>query len=120
MSTGTAIDHINHRCRTAIDLRRLQLRPSRSNTWAAAGTAKNLRDQGTNFGSAGQLNSLHISSSSGLTLIRARDLRFNDERLPHYAIQALGSNRRKTRRALAKWTIRGRSNNELSHFSAKL
>ena len=108
MSTGTAIDHINHRCRTAIDLRRFQLHPSWSNTWVAAGTAKNLRDQGTNFG------------SSGMTLNRAKDLRFNDERLPHYAIQALGNNRRKTRRALAEWTIQGRSNNELSHFSARL
>ena len=93
MSTGIAIDHINHRCRTAVDLRRLQLRPSWSNTWAAAGTAKNLRDQGTNFGSAGQLDNHHIFCSSGLTLNRARDLRFNDERLPHYAIQALGTNR---------------------------
>ena len=104
--------------RPSLDLRRLQLRPSWADKWDTAGTARNPRDQGTNFCSAGQLNNHHISSSSGLTLIRAMNLRFSDERLPHCAIQAPGTDHLRTRQTLAEWTIHGRSSNTLSNLHA--
>ena len=101
MSTGIAIDHIKHRDRTGIN------QPSSppaspfmgrqmGHGWYRQESSRSR----TNFCSNGQLNSHHISSSSGLTLIRAMDLRFSDERLHHCAIQAPGTDHLRTRQHL--------------------
>ena len=119
MSTGIAIDHIKHRDQTAIT------QPSSppaspfmgrqmGHGWYRQESSRSR----TNFCSNGQLNNHHISSSSGLTLIRAMDLRFSDERLPHCAIQAPGTDHLRTRQTLAEWTIHGRSSNTLSNLHA--
>ena len=119
MSTGIAIDHFKHRDQTGIN------QPSSppaspfmgrqmGHGWYRQESSRSR----TNFCSNGQLNNHHISSSSGLTLIRAMDLRFSDERFPHYAIQAPGTDHLRTRQTLAEWTIHGRSSNTLSNLHA--